>query len=329
MKPSIHTKEGAIMTLKMLDITTASVFEEICKKSSTRKEDLFMLFDNKRNVEIVLCELRHLGVINETVGVLQAKDPLLEKVKLNEKLRVKSEMIQRTINLQGNQLKELEQIYDKSSKSFGEKYSLEEHETLLILLQRIHSSKKEIKISVSETFVDYYNQHFKELYRIIFKKNLGNKTLISESVTPNIKREYLTNKDFKFLSHSKASYIVADDTTAFLISNDEMLLIKNPRLVQFISENFMCNWKNATTFYPDESNILSQNVLLTAQDKRIIQLLVHGLAYQQIAKRLGKSPRSIQRRVSHIMENTNSKNQFTLGFNLATGLLKIKENSQQ
>ncbi|MGX2994998.1 LuxR C-terminal-related transcriptional regulator [Streptomyces sp. JNUCC 64] len=110
--------------------------------------------------------------------------------------------------------------------------------------------------------------------------------------------------------------IVYDRSAAVISLADQAegaLLIHDPDIVHFIAEAFERAWDTADPFLPryDREEIRSASDTL---NRSLLRMLANGHDDKAIARRLGISPRTCQRRISELMQELGARTRLHAGF---------------
>ncbi|MFG2879458.1 LuxR C-terminal-related transcriptional regulator [Streptomyces sp. NPDC048337] len=110
--------------------------------------------------------------------------------------------------------------------------------------------------------------------------------------------------------------IVYDRTTAVITLPDNpkgAALIRNPDVTQFVVQSFEYAWATSEPFNPefDRSEIRS---ISDSLNEAVLRMLVSGHDDKSIARRLGISPRTCQRRISDLMQRIGARTRLQAGY---------------
>ncbi|MEU3165163.1 helix-turn-helix domain-containing protein [Streptosporangium sp. NPDC006930] len=161
-------------------------------------------------------------------------------------------------------------------------------------------------------------------YRVIYEKPL----LAEEGMPADIAYGVKLGEQARVMSWLPVRLTIVDHETAVLplvqvdgISEQTAALIRGGQLLEALIALFECYWERATLLRIAEDGALTERTTrcpLGPDDLYLVSLLVGGASDTSIATQLGVSQRTVQRRVSNILDVTGARTRTQLAWRAAT-----------
>ncbi|MFD9407341.1 LuxR C-terminal-related transcriptional regulator [Streptomyces sp. NPDC059989] len=157
---------------------------------------------------------------------------------------------------------------------------------------------------------------------VILKRGVRMRTLYQHTARfDQPTRDYVTKiisngAEVRTTGSAFARAIVYDRTTAVITLPDNpkgAALIRNPDVTQFVVQSFEYAWATSEPFNPefDRSEIRS---ISDSLNEAVLRMLVSGHDDKSIARQLGISPRTCQRRISEVMQRIGARTRLQAGY---------------
>jgi len=161
-------------------------------------------------------------------------------------------------------------------------------------------------------------------YRVIYEKPL----LAEDGMPSNIAHGVKLGEQARVMPWLPVPLTIVDHETAVLplvqgagISEPTAALIRGGQLLEALIALFECYWERATLLRIAEDGSLTEGKTpcpLGPDDLYLVSLMVGGASDTSIAAQLGVSQRTVQRRVSNIMELAGAQTRMQLAWRAAT-----------
>ncbi|MEU4292126.1 helix-turn-helix domain-containing protein [Kribbella sp. NPDC026596] len=154
------------------------------------------------------------------------------------------------------------------------------------------------------------------VYRVVYDSSALADAVLSASAVSHVR----AGEQARIADDLPTKLAVADRELALLPldwatpAHDAALLVHPCSLLDALVALFETVWSRASPLSVTESDGLSAEATMSAEDRHLLSLLVAGLTDDAAGARLGVSRRTVARRVQVLMEQTNSRSRLQLGW---------------
>ncbi len=281
-------------------------------------------------IEPALAELRDLQLLqcaDRSSGELVAVNPLSAALKLLAPAELELSSRAQAIDQLRSNMRQLLPLYQEGSASRGDSADLEiitDLDSVRILLEKL-AAECESEVFTAQPgggrdgrILDETAQRDRDL----LERGVAMRTLYQHSARFDqptcdyVRRLVSYGAEVRTTGTGFMRFIVYDRRTAVLslVDNSQgALVVRVPALAEFIAQSFNWAWDAAEAF-PTKTNQEDTQAISADVNKVLLRLLVNGIDDQRIARQLGLSLRTCQRRISDLMNRLGARNRLQAGY---------------
>ncbi len=301
--------------------------QRVCIDVSTCAEDLDLTVHQVEPAISDLVKLRLLQVTADGRGQFVVVDPASASLQLlspyDEELRARQQAVEQV----RQQMHSLLPLYRASTSDGSRSSGIERIDDLDVVrgvLGRL-ADECQSEVITSQPGGARSPEILEETARrdsVILKRGVRMRTLYQHSARfDQPTRDYVTRiinngAEVRTSGSAFTRAIVYDRTIAVITLPDNpkgAALIRDPNVVQFVIQSFEYAWATSEPFNPefDPSEIRS---ISDSLNEAVLRMLVSGHDDKSIARQLGISPRTCQRRISELMQRIGARTRLQAGY---------------